>query len=238
MDYYLPKEDMKFIIEISDVNGGIIAFQNDSTSISEAEELPKAVRDMATEFTSKLYSSKLTNNKGWNRFSWDMTMPGPWNKQKGRRYRNGPLVKPGKYKVSFSVADTYVVTEFEIVPDPRVLESGVSPEDIASQVDFQIKIRDKYSETLQLQEKLEQQLKALEKNGAASEEKKTKKSIMEKALSQIKTSEGIYQQPMLAAQWRYLYSMMNEADQVPGKDAYERFDELASWLEKVKTEVQ
>ena len=131
-----------------------------------------------------------------------------------------------------------MINEFEIVPDPRVLEYGVSPEDIATQVDFQIKIRDKYSETLQLQEKLEQQLKALEKNGATTEAVKAKKSVLEKALSKIKTKEGIYEQPMLAAQWRYLYSMMNEADQVPGKDAYERFDELASWLERVKNEVQ
>ncbi|MBT8312494.1 MAG: hypothetical protein HKP23_06680, partial [Flavobacteriaceae bacterium] len=88
--------------------------------------------------------------------------------------------------------------------------------------------------TLQLQDKLEQQLKALEKNGAASEADSAKKSVLEKALSQIKTKEGIYQQPMLAAQWRYLYSMMNQADQLPGKDAYDRYEELITQLNVLK----
>ena len=44
-------------------------------------------------------------------------------------------------------------------------------------------------------------------------------------------------QPMLADQWRYLYSMMNQADQVPGADALQRFTELDSELRGLKSEV-
>ncbi|MBT8321732.1 MAG: hypothetical protein KJO90_08725, partial [Eudoraea sp.] len=238
VDYYLPESDMPVELEIGDGAGSIIAFTNDSTKTAVDPEMPKAVRDMSTEFTTVLHNPQLTNNKGWNRFNWHMRMMGPWNKQKSRRFRSGPLVKPGKYKVSISVAATYVVTDFEIVQDPRVLESGVTMEDISTQIDLQIKVRDKMSEALQLQDQLESKLRALKKAGALSESNKERKTSIEGALAQLKTKEGIYRQPMLTAQWRYLYSMLSQADQVPGKDAYDRYEELTSWMEKVKSDLK
>ena len=94
------------------------------------------------------------------------------------------------------------------------------------------------SEALQLQDEVENKLKALKKTDALSDSDKEKKTTLETVLAQLKTKEGIYQQPMLVAQWRYLYSMINQADQVPGKDAYDRYGELTSWLEKVRNEVK
>lgn len=47
---------------------------------------------------------------------------------------------------------------------------------------------------------------------------------------QLATAEGIYMTPMLIDQVRYLRGMLNQADQKPGKDAYERFDELKRQL--------
>ncbi len=167
-----------------------------------------------------------------------MSMLGPWAKQKSRRYRNGPLVTPGKYKVSISVPGTYVVSEFEIEADPRVLESGVTEADIQAQVDIQIKVRDKLSEALQLQDQLEQQLKAQKKSVKGSDSDTAKIAKLEAVLDKLKTKEGIYEQPMLADQWRYLYSMVNQADQVPGKDAYDRYEELSLQLEDLKKQVQ
>ena len=40
-------------------------------------------------------------------------------------------------------------------------------------------------------------------------------------------------QPMLIDQFKYLYRMVTEADQVLGKDAYDRFKELSLQLEKI-----
>ena len=42
----------------------------------------------------------------------------------------------------------------------------------------------------------------------------------------LNTAEGRYQTPMLVDQLRYLFSMLNRADQRPGKDAFDRFKEL------------
>ena len=93
------------------------------------------------------------------------------------------------------------------------------------------------SEVLQLQDDLEQDLKKLEKAKSLSDADKEKKSAIEKALAQLKTKQGIYEQPMLAAQWRYLHSMINQADQLPGKDAYDRYEELSEILEKIRSEL-
>ncbi|MCE2612113.1 hypothetical protein LVD13_03950 [Flavobacteriaceae bacterium D16] len=239
MDYYLPKEDMPVQLEIRDDDDNIIAFTNDSTVTSPDPKTPRAFRDMSTEFTSVLLNQSLTNNKGWNRFKWDMRMMGPWNKSKSRRFRNGPMVKPGKYEATLVTPNSKTIAfEFEIVPDPRIIKSGVTKTDMQTQLDLQLKVRDKVSEVLQLQDKLEQELKNLKKSDKLSESNIARKTMVEEALKQIKTKEGIYEKPMLAAQWRYLYSMINQADQVPGKDAYDRYEELTNWLEKVRDEVK
>ncbi|MDX1314253.1 MAG: hypothetical protein R3356_02020, partial [Eudoraea sp.] len=238
MDYYLPEADMPVQLEISNSSGNIIAFTNDSTVASKGPKTPKAIRDMSTEFTTVLLNQSLTNKKGWNRFKWDMRMMGPWNKSKNRRFRNGPMVMPGKYQASLNTPGNKTIAfEFEIVADPRVLESGVTEADMKAQYDLQLKVRDKMSEVLQLQDDLEQDLKKLEKAKSLSDADKEKKSAIEKALAQLKTKQGIYEQPMLAAQWRYLHSMINQADQLPGKDAYDRYEELSEILEKIRSEL-
>ena len=48
------------------------------------------------------------------------------------------------------------------------------------------------------------------------------------------TAGGPYPQPMLIDQIRYLASMINQADQRPGKDAYERYEDLKGELEKLE----
>ena len=233
-DYYLPEGGKLVQLEIRDQEGAVIAFTNDSTATTTDPDQPRAIRDMSTEFTTYLLNKQLTANKGWNRFHWDMRMPGPWSTQKSRRFRNGPMVQPGKYEASLNSPGAKTIAfEFEIVPDPRVLESGVTKADIQAQVDFQIKVRDKLSEALQLQDKLEQQLKALNKNGNDAE----KIAALEAVLARLKTKEGIYEQPMLVAQWSYLYSMGNQADQVPGKDAYDRYEQLSRELDALKKEL-
>ena len=48
------------------------------------------------------------------------------------------------------------------------------------------------------------------------------------------TDEGPYMQPMLIDQFKYLYNMVSKADQILGKDAYDRLDELNNQFEKLK----
>ena len=39
---------------------------------------------------------------------------------------------------------------------------------------------------------------------------------------------------MFLAQIRYLYSMLQRADQRPGKDAYNRYDTLKKWFDDIQ----
>ena len=58
-----------------------------------------------------------------------------------------------------------------------------------------------------------------------------KKLRITKVLDELVTQDGIYMQPMLIDQLGYLNSMLGRADQLPGKDAYERYAELKQKLE-------
>jgi len=42
-------------------------------------------------------------------------------------------------------------------------------------------------------------------------------------------------QPMLIDQLKYLYNMVTKADQILGKDAYNRYNELSTRLKKIKS---
>jgi hypothetical protein len=147
------------------------------------------------------------------------------------------MVKPGVYTAVLTVGSTRSSQSFELVMDPRVLEAGVSEADVAAQVDFQLKIRDKITETNKLREEIEKSIAELKGKKEPSGAEQTRIRLLEESLSQIETEEGIYMQPMLADQWRYLYSMMNQADQAPGKDALQRYEALNAALESLKSEL-
>ena len=57
---------------------------------------------------------------------------------------------------------------------------------------------------------------------------KTRLSELKTALGELRSPEGTYEQPMLTDQIKYLYNMMNKADQEIGKDALDRFADLQS----------
>jgi hypothetical protein len=51
------------------------------------------------------------------------------------------------------------------------------------------------------------------------------------------TADIIYPQPMLIDQMKYLRSMLMQADQRPGKDAYDRYEVLKTLWQNLETEL-
>ena len=98
-----------------------------------------------------------------------------------------------------------------------------------------IKIRDLQSRAKQLAHNLNQQKKRLQKDKNRNEKELTDLSDLE---SKLVTTKGRYQQPKLLAQLNYLAYMLKAADQRPGKDAYDRYEELKIQLESLIVEVQ
>jgi len=226
IDYFLsetPKLPIRLTIT---AESGVVVYQivSDTTGKKESSEI---IRDMQTENVRFISNKRLSNKKGLNRFSWDMDRLGLWDKDEKRRYQNGPLVSPGKYTVSLTAGDWKASKDFELLMDPRVEEIGVTQEDLVEQSQFQQEVMS----LLESAKKLEQELEKKAENG---EDDQVSKDQIAAVLTKLQTKEGIYMQPMLTDQIAYLHYMMIRGDQKPGKDAYDRLDELKAQLEEVK----
>ena len=119
--------------------------QSDTISISFKEIDGKLIKTYSTHFDTESDESKLIVKPGLNQFSWNMryqgvkTFPGMilWAVD-----TLGPKAIPGKYLVELKINKEVMTKEFDIVPDPR---KSASQEDLKSQFDFLIKVRDQLS---------------------------------------------------------------------------------------------
>ncbi len=229
IDYFLPeKVTSGLALEIKDASGASMVTLVSDTSKNKLED--RVLRDMSTNQTEYLINKSLKGKKGMNRFSWDMTMTGPWHEQGNRRFKSGPMVKPGTYEIVLTIGDKVLSQKFDLVADPRSLDNGVTVQDINAQVDLQAQVRDLLSDSRRLAEDLTKQKEKL----SDSESDKSKRKELEATIAKLNTAEGIYMMPMISAQISYLYFMLNRADQLPGKDAYDRYEELKKLLAEVK----
>ncbi|MEM1001141.1 MAG: hypothetical protein AAGH46_00665 [Bacteroidota bacterium] len=225
IDYYLPeKAKQPLRLEIKDANGNVVYNIVSDTTKMKGET--KVVRDMATEDIRFITNKNLETKKGLNRFEWNFRGTGAWHKEKSRRYKNGPVVPPGNYLVTLSIGDWTSSKQFELLLDPRSQNAGLTLQDLNTQAALQAKVMVLLEESRKLEDSLEKDIK---KN---KDEAKSKK--LKEILSKLQTSKGIYMQPKLTDQISYLNSMINRADQLPGKDAYDRYEELVQELKDIK----
>lgn len=229
IDYYIPKGNKTGVkLDIFDANNKIITTY---VSDSSKQKLPdEIIEDMNTNNVIYLVDKSLSTNSGLNRFHWDMKHTGPWAKEIRRRYQNGPIVAPGTYTAKLTVNNQVFEQKFELLIDPRVKEGGVSEADIMVQVAMSQKIGELVTASQKLQNTLENELKKLK----GEKGKIVRQDKVESALKQLKTDSGAYPQPMLTNQIMYLYNIIGNADQLPGKDAEIRFKELTNKFEELK----
>ncbi|THD67398.1 hypothetical protein E7Z59_06970 [Robertkochia marina] len=224
IDYYLSeKPGQPIALEIKDETGKVYHIVSDTAKLKQKD---KVIRDMATEDIRWVTNKNLSTNQGLNRFEWNFRSTGPWHKQAGRRYQNGPIVPPGTYTATLTVGGWKGSTEFELLIDPRIQEAGVTVEDIKKQAALQQDVMALLETSRKLEDSLEKEI------SKTNDEAKTKQ--LQDALNKLQTAEGIYMQPRLTDQISYLYSMINRADQIPGKDAYDRYKELEIEMKQIK----
>ncbi len=209
IDYNIRTESVGEIsIKILDDENNLI---NSYKSIDNNENIESY--EMSTNEFTFISNSKISKNIGVNRFKWDMRHRGSWNKNSRFSFRNGPLVKPGQYKVILSIDDTSFAENFEIISDPRIKD--LVPEVYEEQEKVLLEIRDFMTDVRIFEDKVSKML-----------EKKPKNKKYISIDKELNTKEGTYMQPMLIDQIRYLQSMLSRADQKPGKDALNRLKEL------------
>ena len=176
---------------------------------------------MATNEFTYISSSKISKITGMNRFKWDMRHRGSWSKNNRLSYRNGPMVRPGNYRVDFKIDEVSYSQEFKVLPDPRLKD--LSKDNYKEQEKLLLEIRDFMSEVRLFESEVESKL-----------EKRKNNKNLNLVSKELNTQEGTYMRPMLIDQIRYLQSMLSRADQKPGKDAYMRLDELKTQFKLLK----
>jgi hypothetical protein len=130
------------------------------------------------------------------------------------------MVSPGEYVILLDIDGVKNSKSFKILEDPRV--EGMSGDDYLEQEKFLLNVRDFLTDLKVFKSNLDEKMKS------------SNSDIYSEVYNLLVTSKGTYMQPMLIDQTRYLQSMLGRADQVPGKDAYERLRELKESFSKLK----
>ncbi|MBO6497313.1 MAG: hypothetical protein JJ978_17240 [Roseivirga sp.] len=236
IDYYIKDQDQKVQLDILDDEGNVVrTFVNGRPSPPVNTE-----RDMSTEFSNPPAAGGLPNNQGLNRYSWNMRHAGGWSNNPRRAYMgNGPMVATGKFRAKLTVGDKVMEEDFNVKLDPRV--TLVSDADVAEQERLALEIQnfsDQVSKLIATMDKEREALKNSLDTEKASRRDQRKKEALDAIYYKLVTPPGTYMQPMLASQTGYLSSMIGRADQRPGQDAYERFEELKAQFEEIKKEFE
>ena len=218
--YYLEKEVLDLELKIFDQDGKIVRkYEVDTNTTNEAKST-----DMSTGFERIPASENLSGMKGAHILRWNLRHA-PIVTVKGRK-RRGPMVAPGRYRIELTIGLKSYINHAEVKMDPRVKASGITVADLIAQEKLALKVQKLMSETESL-------LKFLDQN-ISENQTAVSKETLRIIHSEIATKEGRYQIPMLKDQLRYLASMLDQADQPPGKDAYLRYEELHSKLTKLQ----
>lgn len=232
IDYYIKDKDQPVKLDILDDEGNIVrTFVN-----GRPEPARNTERDMSTEFSAPPAAGGLPNSQGLNRYNWNMRHAGGWSDNPRRSYMGfGPMVSTGVFKARLTVGDKVLEEDFKVVLDPRM--TLVTEADVAEQERMALEIQSFSDEVAKLISSMEKELEALKNSldtEKASRRDERKKEQLEAIYYQLVTPSGTYMQPMLSDQTRYLSSMIGRADQRPGQDAYERFEELKAKFEEIK----
>lgn len=226
-----PKDDIT--LEILNPDNKVI---RTFTSKEPPKDTTKTGTDMATGFVTTKSKSDISKEPGAHRFRWNLSHEGPWDKDPAKSLRGGPMARPGVYQARLTVNGETFTTSFELNVDPRLDHAKTGLEDLKAQENLSLEIIALENSAKQAADRLKTRRAELSK--LIKQGKKTKQYVEEdKRLAQVQdqlvTPDGIYMTPMLIDQIRYLRMMLSQADQRPGKDAYERYDELKNRLNTV-----
>jgi photosystem II stability/assembly factor-like uncharacterized protein len=229
IDYCLSEKPVSEVtLEILDATGGLIrSFSSKKQEMSQENLEFSELKEKLKHFGGP----RLSKSQGMHRFFWDLRHAGAWHHQESRAGRRGPMVATGTYQVKLTVGGWTHTEKFEVKLDPRVVEDGVSQADLTAQESLSLQIRDLLSRAEMAADRIRK----------AKEQQQLKRQLDKRlaaVYSKLNTAEGVYQQPQLIDQIRYLLSMLDRADQKPGRDAYKRFDELKKELSGYCLEIE
>jgi hypothetical protein len=119
-----------------------------------------------------------------------------------------------------------------IVEDPRITAAGVTGADLREQFEHNMRVRDLVSEINQLVSRV----RAAEQGLKGKPDSATQLDAIDSLAAHLITPAIRYSKPELQTHITYLYQMTNSADEKPGHDAIERYQELRKELDQRKSE--
>ncbi|MEO8499621.1 MAG: hypothetical protein ABI565_01805 [Vicinamibacteria bacterium] len=225
IDYVLRTDAESLRIDVMDSTGATIrTFESGPPPTAETTQ---GMRAPETRFAG---APRLSGQAGAHRFIWDLRHNGV----PGFRGLQGPMVAPGDYRVRLSMGAFSEERALKVVSDPRLAKDGVTDAMIAEQTKLLLDIRQRVSEARSVLQKLNEARTKAQADTTPSGAARVKG--IDAVIAKIQTAGGSYPQPMLIDQFANVARMLGQADQKPGRDAYERFDDLLKELEAVKAE--
>jgi len=233
--YHLKnKVDDEIVLDILDEEKNVIrSFTNKRKNEDDADDIPEP--SMSTGFFVQGFNAELKSDIGLHRLNWDMRHLGAWSERGAGR--GGPMVAPGTYFARLKIGNRESTVRFEILPDPRMIEAGVSLADMLAQEELNLKVRDLRTQVNRMASMVEKEYEKVAgavKDNGGDDKLKAELAKLQTLKDALITKEGRYMKPVLVDQTRYLSSMIGRADQRPGQDAYERYEELKGEFEKLR----
>jgi hypothetical protein len=143
---------------------------------------------------------------------------------------DGVLVPPGTYTARLNAGERTVTRSFALLIDPRVAADGVTVADLEEQYEVTRAIGETMARAQEVSARIRQRAQ-----GATGEARQAFQTLEARM---VDDAVGSYPQPMFLNQIRYLYSMLQRADQKPGQDAYARHAELQAELVEIVSELE
>lgn len=239
--YTLAEEPQAEVtLELFDPAGRMI-----QTYSSEHEPHPNP----ASIFMGRAGQTKLTKNRGMNRFVWDLRYPVVdvvpdaivWG------FTGGPLAVPGTYRATLTVGNGSQSRSFRILEDPRIQTSQADLEDaLALMLEMRSSLNETYdgvrrareirSQVAQLVRRMDEAGLDVSELGKAAESLATELTAVEEDLMQPKNSadQDVENFPTkLDAQLAYVYWLVDQADTRPTEGQRNRYHDLKEALTAV-----
>jgi hypothetical protein len=224
--YSLPDDaNGEITLDILDAdNNAVLTYSSDTTN---TDQRPEGMLRLPLE-------------AGMHRIAWNLRYQGPIAVEEGQSGGRGPMAVPGTYQVRLTAGEWTDTQTFELVMDPRIAQDNVTLADLREQFELNTRIRDRISElrlaVRQIRSVNESLGEVREEGGAPAERAERISQALtkiEEALIQTREGKvGAQLKPMLMRQLTYLYGMITQADQKPGRDAHQRLQDIEVILER------
>ncbi len=206
-------------LEVLDAKGAVV--RRFSSLAAGEQRVEPSEPSMRGPMWERIGTPRLPASAGANRFTWDLSLAGPWDPNPARSGRNGPTAVPGEYRVRLTSGAWSATRPLTIKPDPRIVADGVTIPVMQELLDHNLAVRELVSDMNRFAAEVETAFRTAQ--GPAKERVGAVRDL-------IQSEPWRYGRPGLAAHVQYLYGAMMRADQKVGNDAKQRLVQLRKEL--------